>query len=59
MEGKGVKALTEDRKDPEVKAVLEIMDGLLEKLPDDDVERFSKTTDYELYSRVLERYGVG
>jgi hypothetical protein len=59
MEGKGLAALIEERPvDPEVRAVLRIMDELLAKLPEGEVERFVSTKDYELYHMVLERYGV-
>jgi hypothetical protein len=60
MENKGVKAfLIEKPVDQDVKKVLAIVDELLEKLPADIVEKFSKTKDYELYRKVLDRYGVG
>jgi hypothetical protein len=60
MDGKGVKALLEERPvDPEVKEVLKVVDELLGKLPEDVIEKFSKTSDYELYCMVLDRYGVG
>ena len=59
MEGKGLSALIEERPvDPEVRAVLKIIDDLLGKLPQDIIEKFSKTKDYELYYMVLERYGL-
>ena len=52
-------ALIEEKPvNPEVKAVLRIMDKLLRKLPEEEIEKFSKTKDYELYRRVLDRYGV-
>jgi len=59
MEGKGLRALIEEKPvDPEIKAVLRIMDELLGKLPQEEIERFSKSHDYELYYMVLERYGL-
>jgi len=59
VEGKGLSALIEERPvDPEVRAVLKIIDDLLGKLPQDIIEKFSKTKDYELYYMVLERYGL-
>jgi len=60
MKGKGVKALIEQRPvDPEVKEVLKIVEELLDKLPEEEIKKFTKTKDYELYCMVLERYGVG
>ena len=59
MEGRGLAALIEEKPvDPEVKAVLRIMNELLGKLPEDVIEKFSKSADFELYHMVLERYGV-
>jgi hypothetical protein len=59
MEGKGLAALIGEKPvDPEVKAVLRIMNELLGKLPDDVIEKFSQSADFELYHMVLERYGV-
>lgn len=51
--------LEERPTDPEVKEVLRIMDDLLGKLPQDVIEEFTKSKDYELYCMVLERYGLG
>ncbi len=38
--------------------ILRIMDELLGRLPKEEVEKFSKSHDYELYYMVLERYGL-
>jgi hypothetical protein len=35
-----------------LKAVLKIMDGLLEKLPEDAIDKFSKSADYEKYEKL-------
>lgn len=60
MEGKGVAALIEERPvDPDVKAVLAMMNDLLGSLPKDVLGRFAKSKDFEKYHTVLERYGVG
>ncbi|MFH1055379.1 MAG: hypothetical protein V1744_04725 [Candidatus Altiarchaeota archaeon] len=59
MENKGVKAfLGEKPIDQDVKRVLAIVDELLGELPANVVDMFSKTKDYELYRKVLDRYGV-
>ncbi len=42
----------------EVKAVLKVLDDLLDALPEDAVKKFSKTKDYEAYEKVLERLGL-
>jgi hypothetical protein len=59
MENNGVKALFNGcALDPDVKRILKVLDGLLEKLPEDEIEGFSKSREYEIYQRVLKRYGV-
>lgn len=42
----------------EIKAVLQIADELLGKLPQADVAKFSKSKDFELYERVLKKHKV-
>jgi hypothetical protein len=42
----------------EIRAVLQVMDGLLEKLPEKEIERFMKTKDADLYKSVMKKYGV-
>ncbi|MFH1409764.1 MAG: hypothetical protein ABIH34_07670 [Nanoarchaeota archaeon] len=44
--------------DPEVKAVLKMLDKLLEKLPDDVIKTFSQSKDFTLYSNVMKRQGL-
>ena len=44
--------------DSETKAVLEVVNELLEKLPEKEVERFLQSKDFELYKKVLEKYGI-
>jgi len=56
---KGITALLEARElDPEVKKVLKAVDELLAGLPKEKIDQFTKTRDYELYKKVLDRYGV-
>ncbi len=42
----------------EVKALLKVLDGLLGQLPPEVVDRFSKTEEFKLYERVLDRLKV-
>ncbi|VVB82924.1 Uncharacterised protein [uncultured archaeon] len=42
----------------DTKRVLKIIDKLLEKLPEDELEKFSKTKDAGLYRAVLKKYGI-
>jgi len=42
----------------DIKIVLQALDGLLGKLPAEEVEKFSKTKYAELYKKLLEKYGV-
>jgi len=44
--------------DSDTKSVLKIMDKLLEKLPENELKKFSKTKDAGLYSSVLKKYGI-
>lgn len=45
--------------DADAKKVLKVVDSLLGKLPDKVVNRFAKSKDFELYKKVLKKYGVG
>jgi len=53
-----------EKEEPDVnvgmlKAVLKIMDGLLEKLPEDAIDKFSKSADYDKYEKlyhIVEEY---
>jgi hypothetical protein len=53
-----------EKEEPEInigmlKAVLKIMDGLLEKLPEDTIDKFSKSADYDKYEKlyhIVEEY---
>jgi hypothetical protein len=53
-----------EKEEPDVnvgmlKAVLKIMDGLLEKLPEDVIDKFSKSADYDKYEKlyhIVEEY---
>lgn len=42
----------------EVKALMKTLDGLLGQLPTDVVDRFSKSEEFKLYERVLDRLNV-
>ncbi len=42
-----------------VRDVLMILDNLLEKLPDEVIEEFAMSQDFELYRKVMEMYGLG
>ena len=44
--------------DDDVKAVLEIMDSLLEKLPHEEIDKFMKSKDAALYKKVLSKYNI-
>ena len=48
-----------DNKDGLIKEVLGILDKLLEKLPDEVIEEFAVSKDFELYKKVMEMYGLG
>ena len=43
----------------DVKKVLSIMDDLLGKLPEEDIEKFSKSRDFELYQKTLTKFNIG
>jgi len=59
MKPKGLRPLVSQTPgDPEVRKVLSVLDELLGKLPADVIEKFSKRQEYELYCKVLKRYGV-
>ena len=42
--------------DEETRNILQILDELLEKLPEQIVDKFARSDDYLLYERVLEKY---
>ncbi|MFH1403723.1 MAG: hypothetical protein ABIH11_05580 [Candidatus Altiarchaeota archaeon] len=42
----------------EIQKVLSILDELLGRLPDEEVEEFAKSKEYELYVKLLESYNV-
>lgn len=44
--------------DNDTKKVLKVIDDLLNKLPEKESEKFSKTKNAELYSSVLKKYGI-
>lgn len=42
----------------EVKEALSIADRLLSKLSDDEIRKFSKTSDAKLYEKILKKYNI-
>lgn len=44
--------------DTRVKKLLGVMDELLARLPDEEIERFSKSKDFKLYESVMKKYGI-
>jgi hypothetical protein len=42
----------------DTKRVLKIIDNLLDKLPEKELDKFSRTKDAELYKSVLRKYGI-
>ncbi len=43
----------------DVKKTLSIMDDLLGKLPEEEIEKFAKSKDFELYQKVLTKFEIG
>ncbi len=48
-----------DEKEKLTKQVLKILDDLLEKLPDEVIDEFARSKNFELYKKVMELYGLG
>ena len=44
--------------DEDIKKVLAITDNLLGKLPEEIIDEFIKSKDYELYEKVIRRYKI-
>jgi len=42
--------------DKDVEKLIPIIDGLLEKLPDNEIEKFAKSKDFALYEKVVNKY---
>ena len=42
--------------DEEIKQFLKIADDLLGKLPDDVIDEFAQSKDFEIYERVINKY---
>jgi hypothetical protein len=42
----------------EVRMVLDKLDKLLGKLPDEDIEKFAKSKEYETYVKLLKSYDI-
>ncbi|TLZ61550.1 MAG: hypothetical protein E6K13_06865 [Methanobacteriota archaeon] len=42
----------------DIKALLKVLDELLEKLPDEEIRKFAKSKDFASYEKVLETYGL-
>lgn len=47
-----------DKEKEELRKLLAYLDDLLSKLPEKEIEKFSKTEYFELYGRVLDRLGI-
>lgn len=43
----------------QMKAFLKMMDNLLEKLPRQEIDRFSRSKDFEKYQKMMKKYEVG
>ena len=54
-----VKKSVVSEKEKLTKDVLKILDDLLGKLPDEVIEEFARSKDFELYKKVMEMYGLG
>jgi hypothetical protein len=48
----------EKGKDGDIRRVMEVIDSLLGKLPETEINKFSKSKDFKLYKKVLERHGI-
>ncbi len=48
-----------DEKENLTREVLKILDDLLEKLPDEVIDEFARSKNFELYKKVMELYGLG
>jgi len=64
--GKGLDALIPQKEglsvldsEDDVKRVLKVIDDLFGKLPENVVAEFANSKDFELYERVLKKYGLG
>ncbi len=42
----------------EVRRILKVLDNLLGKLDDEDIEKFAKSKDYNLYVKLLKSYKI-
>ena len=58
MKEKELGGRVEEKIDEEVKKLLKVLDELLGKLPKEVIDKFVKSEEYNLYEKVLERYGV-
>jgi hypothetical protein len=44
--------------DDDLKKLLKVLDQMLGQLPEDAIDRFSKSEDFALYERVLDRFKI-
>jgi predicted nucleic acid-binding Zn-ribbon protein len=59
QETRGAEATTQSAvDDQDTKKLLTVLDGLLEHLPPDLINKFANSDDYVLYEKVLDGYGV-
>jgi len=54
-----IKRSVESEKEKLTKQILQILDELLGKLPDEVIEEFARSKDFELYKKVMQMYGLG
>ena len=54
-----IKRPEESEKEKLTKKVLAILDDLLGKLPDEVIEEFARSDNFDLYKKVMEMYGLG
>ena len=54
-----IKRSEESEKEKLTKEVLKVLDDLLGNLPDEIIEEFARSKNFELYKKVMEMYGLG
>ena len=51
-------SVSESAIEEDTRKILQILDDLLEKLPEEIVDKFAKSNDYLLYEKVLDTYKI-
>jgi len=54
-----VKKTQESEKEKLTKEILKVLDALLGKLPDEVIEEFARSENFDLYKKVMNMYGLG